>query len=36
MDDYVSYAKGTLDFVEDVRKFLEVEEKDYVNLVSEV
>jgi hypothetical protein len=32
MDDYVSYAKGTLDFVEDVRKFLEVEEKDQVNL----
>jgi hypothetical protein len=32
MNDYVSYAKGALDFVEDVRKFLEVEEKDQVNL----
>jgi hypothetical protein len=32
IDDYVSYAKGTSNFVEEVRKFLEDEEKDQVNL----
>lgn len=32
MDDYVSYAKGSLDFVEEVLKFIEAEEKDQENL----
>jgi hypothetical protein len=32
MDDYVSYATGSLGLVEDVSKFIEAEQKDQVNL----